>query len=380
MTDGLQVALNAHLMSGQAGYRRAGVNRYIHELVRHLGQLGDGLRLTVLASGTTVVPANERTVVRSRWPTHRVPLRILWEQIVQPRVLRRTGVDVVHGPVYVGPLAASCPLVITIHDLSFIRHPNLLRPGSRMYLTLFTRLSARRATRIIAVSKHAALETASLLGVAASQIDVVYHGVGEAFRPLPSEAVEAFRRERGLPDRFVLYLGTLEPRKNLPRLVESFDQARERTCSLVLAGGAGWGAQGLRDTISNLGLTDRVIFVGYVADAELPLLYNAATVFAYPSLYEGFGLPVLEAQACGTAVLTSNSSSLPESAGDAAMMVDPRSVEEMARALAVLLSDSSLRQDLRTRGLAHARRFDWRRTAEQTASVYSRAVADGSFT
>ena len=380
MTDGLQVALNAHLMSGQAGYRRAGVHRYIHELVRHLGQLGDGLRLTVLASGTTVVPANERTVVRSRWPTHRVPLRILWEQIVQPRVLRRTGVDVVHGPVYVGPLAASCPLVITIHDLSFIRHPNLLRPGSRMYLTLFTRLSARRATRIIAVSKHAALETASLLGVAASQIDVVYHGVGEAFRPLPSEAVEAFRRERGLPDSFVLYLGTLEPRKNLPRLVESFDQARERTCSLILAGGAGWGAPGLRDTISNLGLTDRVIFLGYVADAELSLLYNAATVFAYPSLYEGFGLPVLEAQACGTAVLTSNSSSLPESAGDAAMMVNPRSVEEMARALAVLLSDSSLRQDLRTRGLAHARRFDWRRTAEQTASVYSRAVADGSLT
>jgi glycosyltransferase involved in cell wall biosynthesis len=142
----------------------------------------------------------------------------------------------------------------------------------------------------------------------------------------------------------------------------------------------GWGAQGLRDTIANLGLTDRVIFLGYVADAELPLLYNAATVFAYPSLYEGFGLPVIEAQACGTAVLTSNSSSLPEAAGEAAMMVDPRSVEELAHGLAVLLSEPSLRQELRTRGLAHARRFDWRRTAQQTAGVYNRAVANGSVT
>jgi len=332
-TGGLRVAINTHLLSGEAGYRRAGVHRYIHALLRHLGQIDHGLRLTALAGQSAVTPAGEISVVRSRWPTERAPVRIIWEQTVQPRLLQQLGADVVHAPVYVGPLLAGCPLVVTLHDLSFIRHPHLLRSGSRLYLTLLTRLSARRACRVIAVSRHTASEASKLLGVPPGLIDVVYHGVSKEFRPLSTEAIEAFRRRQGLPDRYVLYVGTLEPRKNLVRLAEAFARSTAKEWSLVLAGGTGWGCGELVNQIRALGMGDRVLFPGYVADDDLPFLYNAAEVFAYPSLYEGFGMPVLEAMACGTPVLTSSTSSLPEVAADAAVLVDPGRTDAIAAGL-----------------------------------------------
>jgi glycosyltransferase involved in cell wall biosynthesis len=290
-------------------------------------------------------------------------------------MLRRIGAHVAHGPVYVGPLFSPCPVVITLHDLSFLRHPGLLRSGSRAYLTLFTRLSARRARRAIAVSSHTAREAAQLLGLDRRRIDVIYHGVAEMFRPMPPEEVEGFRQRQRMPDRYVLYLGTLEPRKNLARLVEAFASGAPPGWVLVLAGGKGWGYQALAQEIQSRGVVDRVLVAGYVADEDLPLLYNAATVFAYPSLYEGFGMPVLEAMACGVPVLTSNTSSLPEVAGDAALLVDPESVDEMAAGMHRLLSDASLRLQLRGRGLDRASGFRWGTTARQTAHTYQLAAS-----
>ena len=175
-------------------------------------------------------------------------MRVLWEQLVQPWVLRRIGANLVHGPVFVGPLFAPCPVVVTIHDLGFIRFPHLFRPANRLYLTVLTRLSARRARRLIAVSAHAAAETTRLLGVPPERIEVVYHGVDPDFRPLPADEVVAFRECRGLPERFVLFVGTLEPRKNLVRLVEAFSALvgpegngiHADQVGLVLVGGKGW--------------------------------------------------------------------------------------------------------------------------------------------
>jgi glycosyltransferase involved in cell wall biosynthesis len=302
-------------------------------------------------------------------------MRVMWEQLVQPWVLRRIGAELVHGPVFVGPLFASCPFVVTIHDLSFIRFPNLFRPANRLYLTVFTRLSARRARRLIAVSAHAAAETTHLLGVPAERVDVVYHGVDPEFRPLPANQVTTFRQRRGLPEQFLFFVGTLEPRKNLVRLVQAFARVYDGRASLVLAGGRGWLYDDLFAEVKALGLTDAVIFPGYVMNEELPLWYNAATAMAYPSVYEGFGLPVLEAQACGTPVLTSNLSSLPEAAGDAALMVDPYDIDALAEGLSRLLMDEPLRRDLRERGLIHARRFRWSNTARETARVYRRAMS-----
>lgn len=370
----LHVALNAHLLSGQDSYRSAGVHQYILHLVRHLDGAEDRVQLTTLLGPRADAPVQGLRLVRSRWDTRCPSRRVLWEQVGQPRVLRRIGADVVHGPVFVGPLAAPCPVVTTIHDLSFIRFPELFRPGNRLYLTVMTRLSARRARRLIAVSEHTAEESVRLLGVPRERIRVVYHGVDPAFHPLPAEEIAAFRRHRGLPDRFVLFVGTLEPRKNLTRLVDAFAQRAPEDTALVVVGGKGWLYDEVFARVEKLGLEDAVIFPGYVPNEELTLWYNAAAVFAYPSLYEGFGMPVTEAQACGTPVLTSDTTSLPEAAGDAALLVDPKSSEAIAAGLRRLLGDEELRDDLRERGLAHARAFTWLHTAQDTVQVYREAA------
>lgn len=301
-------------------------------------------------------------------------MRVVWEQLALPVVLRTIGAELVHGPVFVGPLLSSCPMVITIHDLSFIRFPALFRPANRLYLSVMTRLSARRARRLIAVSAWTAAETTGLLGIPSERISVIYHGVDPAFRPLPSDEVAEFRHRMGLPPRFILCVGTLEPRKNLVRLVEAFARIRDRQVGLILVGGKGWFYEELFARIEALDLQERVVCAGYVDNEALPLWYNAATLLAYPSLYEGFGLPVLEAQACGTPVLTSNASSLPEAAGDAAVMVPPDDVEALTAALDMLLSDEALREELRERGLRHAAQFSWQRTALETARVYHMAL------
>ncbi len=375
------VAINAHLLSGRAWYRSAGVHQYIHHLLLHLGQADGGrLRYTVLLGEGVLPPDIALTSLRSRWPTSRAAVRVLWEQLVQPWTLRRIGAHLVHGPAFVGPLLAPCPVVITIHDLSFIRFPTLFRPANRLYLTVLTRLSARRARRLIAVSAHTAAETTRLLGVPSERIDVVYHGVDPAFHPLPADEVAVFRQRQGLPERFVLCVGTLEPRKNQTRLVEAFARIHDGQVKLVLVGGKGWLYDELFTRVEALGLSKEIIFPGYVMNDELPLWYNAATILAYPSLYEGFGMPVLEAQACGTPVLTSNVSSLPEAAGDAASMVDPYDVEALAAELDRLLTDKLLRHELRKRGLAHASQFTWPLMAQETADVYRRALAEGGRT
>ena len=369
------MALDSHLLSGDRSYRSAGVHQYILHLLTHLPKAG--CQVTAFLGRRGGLPDEGARLLRSRWPTDRPPVRAVWEQLIQPWALRRVGADLVHGPVFVGPLIAPCPLVITIHDLSFLRYPHLFRPANRLYLRIFTRASARRARRIIAVSAHAAEESVRLLGVAREKVDVVYHGVDPWFRPLPPEEVETFRARQGLPARFILYVGTLEPRKNLVRLVEAFARLGDPDVWLVLVGGRGWYDEEIFARVEELRLKDRVLFPGYVQAEELPHWYNAATVFAYPSLYEGFGLPVLEALACGTPVLTSDRSALPEAAGDGGLLVDPCDVEAIAGGLHRLLTESTLREELRQRGLAHAGRFTWRRTAEETVATYRRALAEG---
>jgi glycosyltransferase involved in cell wall biosynthesis len=374
------VAINAHLLSGQAWYRSAGVHQYIYQLLRHLGQADGELRYTVLLGEGILPPEVTLPTRRTRWKTSRAPIRIAWEQLVQPWALGQIKADLIHGPLLVAPVWAPCPAIVTIHDLSFIRFPHLFRTANRLYLKVMTRLSARRARRFIAVSAHTASESERLLGIPRERIDVVYHGVDPAFQPLPKEQVDAFRQRSRLPNRFVLSVGTLEPRKNHTRLVEAFARARDRETKLVLVGGRGWLYEDLFARVEALGLGDDVVFAGYVTNDDLPLWYNAAAVFAYPSLYEGFGMPVLEAQACGTPVLTSTQSSLPEAAGDGALMVDAYKVDAIAAGLRQILTDESLREALQERGLAHARGFTWAQTARETTRVYRHTIAEGEST
>jgi len=376
------IGLNAHLLSLQAGYRRGGIHNYIQQLIRHLAGADPSQRYVVFTGRTHRGLQGQADQAGlgwqvSRWPTERPSVRVVWEQTVQPWVIRRAGVHLLHSLAFVSPVLSSVPAVITVHDLSFLRFPERFRPVNRLYLSTMIRLSCRRARRVIAVSQATADEIVCLLGVPSARIDVVPHGVEhERFQPVPSTELQTFRRENGLPERFILYLGTLEPRKNLLTLLEAYGRTRavREAIPLIIAGGKGWYYKEIFERVEKLGLTDVVRFPGFVPDAEMPLWYNAATVFVYPSLYEGFGLPLLEAMACGTPVIGASVSSIPEVVRDAGLLVAPDDVEELTDSLDRVLADSDLRADLSQRGRARASSYTWQATATATAASYRRAL------
>jgi len=375
-SSSIHIGLNAHLLSLKQSYRGAGINAYIYHLLRNLGQTESRHRYSVFLGEHHFV--DERLALHySRWPTHQPLVRILWEQLVQPVVLHRAGVDLLHAMAFAGPLATTCPFVVTVYDLSFLHYPDTFRPWNRWYLSRFTALSARRARRVIAISESTKRDVVHLLGVPEDRVDVIYCGVDDVFRPLPAAQVARFRRERALPDRFILFLGTLEPRKNVQTLVRAYSQwqkADPEVPKLVVAGGKGWYYDQIFADVERFGLAGDVMFPGYVAQDELPVWYNAADLFVYPSRFEGFGLPVLEAMACGTPVVTTYSASLPEVAGDAAILVSPDDEAQLIEAMRRVLSDSALRQEMIDRGQAHAATFSWEQAARQTVDTYERAL------
>jgi glycosyltransferase involved in cell wall biosynthesis len=371
------VGVNAHLLSLAESYRSAGINWYIYNLLHHLPEVASDIGYTVFLSERryTTAPGIRRQV--SRLPTGRPSVRILWEQALQPWAVRRAKVDLLHSPAFVGPVLSSCPLVVTVHDLSFLFYPQNFRALNRSYLRLFTRLSVRRARRVLAVSESTKRDLVQYYGLSAAKIDVVHNGVDSAFRPLPADQVAAFRRQAGLPDRFMLFVGTLEPRKNVVHLIEAYARLPEERPPLVLVGGKGWLYDQIFARVEALNLSGQVHFAGYVLAEDLPLWYNAADLFVYPSLYEGFGLPPLEAMACGTAVITSTASSLPEVVGKAGLMVDPTDTEALATAMEQVLTARDVREQMQAEGLAQAQGFSWQKAAQRTVDSYRRALLAG---
>jgi glycosyltransferase involved in cell wall biosynthesis len=371
-----RIGLNAHLLSFAGSYRQAGVSRYIAELVRAFtaeAAAGPTDDYVVFASpGARSALAGQHLRWRySRLPTERPPVRILWEQAAGPIAAWREHLALFHGPVNVLPLALPCPGVVTVHDLAFLAYAGAHGVGRRRYLSALTALSARRAARIIAVSNFTRDEVVRRLGVSPAKVTVVPNAADPSFQPLPLDAVRRFRAEQRLPERMILAVGTLEPRKNLTGLLDAFARLAPHTdAELVIAGGKGWLYDPIFARVEALGLTGRVQFAGYIPDEELPRWYNAAEVFVYPSLYEGFGLPPLEALACGTPTVTSDRSSLPEVVGDAALLVDMRDPGSLAATLERLLADPALRAELRQRGPRRAADFSWARTASATHAVY----------
>ncbi|MGC9468855.1 MAG: glycosyltransferase family 4 protein [Anaerolineae bacterium] len=374
------VVFNAHLLSGDATYRSAGISVYIDSLLQHLGLEADGLRFQVLVGGGPGGADLSHLgfpALRSRYATHSPSRRILWEQTVLPGLLRRLGADLLHAPAFVGPLASGCPQVITVHDLSFLRYPQFFRPANRLYLRTMTGVACRRAAAVIAVSEFTGKEVAELLRVPVSRIHPIYHGVAPRFRPLPRTDVDEFRRRQGLPERFVLFMGTLEPRKNLIQLVRAFRKLKDPDLHLILAGAQGWFYEEIFSEVEELGLADRVHFPGFVPAEDQPFWYNAADAFAYVSVYEGFGMPVLESLACGVPAVTSSTSSMPEAGGLGALLVPPDNVDAIAEAIDRILSDEALHGELREKGLVHAAGHSWDKTARETVAVYRRAMSGG---
>lgn len=371
------VGLNAHLLSGTASYRSAGIHGYIVELLRRLPAAEGGIRYTAFVSRSSSPLLGGMRVHATHWPTVRPVVRILWEQLVQPLAAARERLDLLHGLAFVAPLVRLCPTVVTVHDLSFALFPEFFRGANAAYLRLFTRLSCRGAAHVIAVSESTRADVIRLYGVPGEQVKAIPHGVDPAFHPRPAAEVAEFRRAHSLPERFVLFVGTLEPRKNLVKLIEAFSNLKSQipNLKLVLVGGKGWYYDRIFAAVERLSLKDRVIWAGYVPNGELPMWYNAADTFAFPSRYEGFGMPVLEAMACGTPTVTSTTSSLPEVAGNAALTVPPDDADALTDALRCALENAALRQELRAKGIARAALFTWEEAARRTAAVYRRALA-----
>ena len=350
--------------------QRTGTEHYTWELLRALGAIDRHNRYLLYTNGRPAalppLPPNYsvRPIPFPRLWTH---LRLSAEMLLHPP-------DVLFVPAHVLPLWSPQRAVVTIHDLGYLHYPEAHPPAQQLYLRLSTLWNARRATHILAVSEATRRDIVRYCGVPESKISVVYHGVGERFRPVadPRRLQQVLDRY-GVRPPYLLYVGTIQPRKNLERLIEAFARflARQGATApgLVIAGKRGWMTEAIERRAQELGIADRVRFIGYVAGGDLPALVGGALAYLLPSLYEGFGMPVLEAQACGTPVLASAVSSLPEVAGDAALLVDPLDVDAIAAGIEQLVVDPSLRSRLRDRGLQHVSGWTWERTARETLAV-----------
>ncbi|MBI3733361.1 MAG: glycosyltransferase family 4 protein [Chloroflexi bacterium] len=374
------IGLNAQLLNLAGSYRSAGIHRYIYHLLTELPGAAPHHRYVAFLNERQMVSAHPTLQTRyTRWPARRPLGRIIWEQTALPLATFTERLSLLHALAFVRPVIAACPVVITIYDLSFERMPERFPLFQRLYLRSLTRYSARRAARLITISESTKNDVVQFCGVPPDKVVVTYCGVDEPYRPLSTGEVERFRAEKGLPAHFILYLGTLEPRKNVANLVRAYAalprNGPERP-KLVIAGGKGWGYDDVFAAVEQTGVQSDVIWAGYVPQSELPLWYNSADLFVFPSWFEGFGLPVLEAMACGVPAITSNVSSLPEVAGDAALTVPPADTRALSEAMERALYDLPLRAQMRERGLRQAQSFSWKRTARQTADVYQQVLGD----
>jgi len=365
----MRIALDTRLLY----YQQAGIAQYTQRLLTALAEIDHENEYLVLQSrkdGRQLVGApNFRRHPLWTPPHHR------WEQLTLPLELAPLRLDVLHSPDFIPPLRRNCRAVITVHDLAFLLLPGLLTAESQRYYGQI-RQAVHSAEAIIAVSESTKRDLIAHTAAPAAKITVVYEAAGPAFRPVTdATALAAVRQKYGLPEEFVLFVGTIEPRKNITTLLQAWRKIcnlQSAICNpLVLAGKQGWLYEETIAQARELGTA--VQFIGGVPPEDLPALYSAARLFVLPSLYEGFGLPVLEAMACGTPVVCSHASSLPEVAGDAALLVEPHDVDGLAAALQRALSDEALRRQMIERGLAQAARFSWAKAARETLAVYRAA-------
>ena len=316
-----------------------------------------------------------------RRQVRRTPL--LWQAtpyVIRKVLLRRhvkaLSADLFFAPAFLGLFDDSFQTIMTVHDLVYRRFPQDTNPYMRRHLERTMPRDAHRCFALLADSEATKRDAVELLGVPAAKVHTVYLGVSNDFRPLDGDpSLDRVRQQYSLPDRFLLFVGTVEPRKNLIRLMQAFDalcQSPSFAHGLVIVGGKGWKDRPILDALRQCRAAERIVLTGHVPGPDLPVLYNLADVLVMPSLYEGFGLPVLEAMASGTPVVTSNVSSLPEVAGDAAVLVDPLSIESMVEGIRRLVTDAALRDDLKRRGLRRAAEFTWEKAARQALEIFER--------
>ena len=366
----MRVAFDAHMV----GERETGNETYALSLLAALGRRDSDDQYEVLVTR----PAHVRTVLKlpanfslvRLWPRSSL-LRI---PLVMPLVLTATRADLLHVT-YIAPPLTPCPTVVTVHDLSYLVFDDVMSPRTRSILRTLVPRSVARASRVIAISEWTKQDLIRHYGISPEKIAVTYLAPDPVFAPVEDAAREAL--PEGVVEPYVLAVGNLEPRKNLARLVEAFaGLVRDHGFDgrLVLVGKPATDTAAITGAVKRWGLQSRVVFTGYVTQSTLRLLYNRASVFVYPSLYEGFGLPPVEAMACNCPVVASNASALPEILGDAALLVDPHSTSELVRAMAAVIDDPEMARNLRAKGRRQAALYTWDETANRTRAVYEDVV------
>lgn len=374
-----------------AANQGAGIGRLTRNVVHALAEIDavepTSHRYVLLVQGRDMPHAAGRAgqrnrasgIERANW--HEVCTRIderwwhrIWHRLKLPLPVEwLTGpVDLFHSPDFtLPPTRQGTRTLVTVHDLSFMRLPHCFAPTLLDYLNANVPAAIRRADRVLADSEHTRRDVIEMFGVPEARVQTVLSGVESRFKPIQdAEYLETIRRKYGLPPRFILSLGTIQPRKNYGTLIRALPHLRATDVSLVIVGGKGWLYEDIFEQIKTLNLSERVLFPGFVDDADLPALYNLAEVFALASLYEGFGLPPLEAMACGVPVITSNNSSLPEVIGDAGLLLEAGDTDAWVDALDRLLDGAALRHTLSERGRQRAARFTWHKAARDLLAAY----------
>ena len=378
----MRIGIDCSLVPGE----RTGIGQYCYQLVHALSRIDSDNRYLLYPVFYYTFHPHYRQVSLPRTANMQMALQRLPPFLV--RALRHSRspwfirewllgqVDIVHGTSFSAPRFRDPHkrLVMTIYDLSFLVHPEFHQEENVRHALQGTRETLARADAIIAISRATRQDLIDRLHAPADRIVVTQLAAGSQYvRVEDSRRKTQVREKYRLPSDFILCVGSIEPRKNIARLLQAYARltsARQTGVQLVIAGGTGWLNTDIYSTVRRLGLETQVHFIGYVEENDLPVVYSLAAVFVYPSLYEGFGLPVLEAMQCGVPVLTSNVSSLPEVAGDAALLVTPTEVDDIAYGLKRLLEDADLRAELRARGYQRAREFSWERCARETLAVY----------
>ena len=372
----MRIGIDATAMPRQP----VGAGIYMINLVRTLAELKKDFDLIVFhhrSANEQLGPGNNHKFLSVEITDRSPAARIIWEQAFLPQLARRYKLDLLHSLHYTRPYFLPCASVVTFHDMTFFLYPMLHTRAKRLLFPLAMRASAKRANALIAVSENTRQDVIRMMGIPSEKIFTTQLGVIEDFRPITDTSnTQEISRKYKLPEKFILYVGLVEPRKNIPLLLRSFNElvAQGLTQDLVIVGRPGWSFEEVFDLVENLNLTPRVHFPGYISRQELPFVYNLAALFVYPTLYEGFGLPVLEAMACGIPTVTSRVASIPEIIGDAGIMVPPGDQPALTQAMREVLTNDRLRQELTHRGPQRAIKFTWKRTAEETLKVYRQVL------
>jgi glycosyltransferase involved in cell wall biosynthesis len=367
----LRIAIDAH----SVGTKLGGNESYAVNLIEALAQIDDVNDYTLFV---TTAEAHDR--FHQRWPNFKVRSTLPHTPLIRIPLtlsaeLRKRPVDVLHVQ-FTAPPFCPCPVVVSIHDLSFEHLPETFHRRSRMQLRLTVRSSARRAAKILTLSEHTRRDIIATYGVESSRIAAIPLAAPGHFYPVEdTRELQRVRHTYGIDGQYILSVGSIQPRKNLARLVQAYASLRDKhteteSPKLVLVGKQGWLYDETLRALEETKVADSVILTGYVPESDLPALYSGAICFVYPSYFEGFGLPPLEAMKCGTPVIVGNQTSLPEVVGDAGLTVDPFDVGSIAEAIEKLIYDSVLRQELSVKGRSRAETFDWRKTAQQTLEIY----------